>query len=68
MNQIQLNPDEEIMIFESVSVANVNYEPDIRSVFYGDEIASFLTPVMSKVSAEDYLSESRAISKPIFTE
>ncbi|MCK4487095.1 MAG: hypothetical protein KAU38_10090 [Desulfobacterales bacterium] len=67
MNEIQLNLDEEIMTFESVSVANVSYEPDIPSVFYGDEIAGFLASAMSEVSSEGYLSESKAISKPIFT-
>lgn len=68
MNEIQLKPDEEIMIFESISVANVTYEPDIPSVFYGDEIASFLTSAMSEVSTEDYLSESIVVPRAIFTE
>ena len=33
--------NDEIMNFESISVANIQYEPDISTVFYGDEIANF---------------------------
>ncbi|OQX55862.1 MAG: hypothetical protein B5M53_03690 [Candidatus Cloacimonas sp. 4484_209] len=60
--------NDEIMNFESISVANIQYEPDISTVFYGDEIANFVNSPVSQVDPDDYLCESSVFSRTIHTE
>jgi len=49
---------DEIMDFESISIINVQYEPDVFSVFYDDDIVNFANSSISQVDPSDYLCVS----------
>ena len=54
----EFNQNTEEMLFECISVANVQYEDNHTSIFYGDDISQFIPPSISEASPDDYLSVS----------
>ena len=54
----EFNQNIEDMFFECISVANVQYEDNHTSVFYGDEISQLIPGSISEASPDDYLSVS----------
>jgi hypothetical protein len=57
---------DEAISFDSVSVTNAQYEPHAEAVFYGDEIANFISSPVSQVNPDDYLCESLALPEAVY--